>query len=50
MERGFPGFVAFTGVAQIQTVSPADLGQLIAALRAVPAPELCAEVGDGMKG
>jgi DNA-binding helix-hairpin-helix protein with protein kinase domain len=38
MERGFPGFVAFTANVQINQTTPAHLSQLIAAIRAVPDP------------
>jgi DNA-binding helix-hairpin-helix protein with protein kinase domain len=38
MERGFPGFIAFASPILINSTAPADLGQLIAAIRAVPDP------------
>jgi DNA-binding helix-hairpin-helix protein with protein kinase domain len=38
MERGFPGFVAFSAPVHTNTTAPTDLSQLIAAIRAVPDP------------
>jgi DNA-binding helix-hairpin-helix protein with protein kinase domain len=38
MERGFPGFHAFAGGVPIDTATPVDLSQLIAAIRAVSDP------------
>jgi DNA-binding helix-hairpin-helix protein with protein kinase domain len=38
LERAVPGFVAFPSPLVINTATPANLGQLIAAIRAVPDP------------
>jgi DNA-binding helix-hairpin-helix protein with protein kinase domain len=42
MERGFPGFVAFAAAVHVTGSTPADLAQLIAAIRVVPDPGIAA--------
>ncbi|MGJ5075689.1 helix-hairpin-helix domain-containing protein [Bradyrhizobium oligotrophicum] len=48
LEKAFPGFVAFPVPLVVDTAAPADLGQLIAAIRGVRDPGIAPALGTAM--